>query len=466
MAAFSNILIIYILVYVCSAENTVFLSDKAASSLLRRHKRFNTGRMEEFVAGNLERECQEEKCSYEEAREVFENDEKTLQFWAKYIDGDQCVSNPCENGGNCKDDISAYVCWCRQGYSGKNCELELPVTCSVNNGGCQQMCREGPDKRATCSCAYGYKLGVDGKTCEDTVLYACGKVSSPEAIPKKVTRSIQDPEDHNFNIPYYQNETDQLKSYENTDEIVPVTEDYNTRIVGGTNSLKGEFPWQVHLVNTFGLGFCGGSVINEKWIVTAAHCFLKEGEFTVVAGEHNTEASDGTEQNRKVARIILHPLYNATMNLYNNDIALLELEKPLELNDYVKPICIGSKNFTEHLLRTEAYSMVTGWGYVWFRGRPAIVLQKLAVPYITRAICKKANRIHFSVNMFCAGYADQAKDSCQGDSGGPHATAYKNVWFLTGITSWGDKCAKKGKYGVYTRLSRYTDWIHATTKLT
>lgn len=103
----------------------MFLSDKSASSVLVRQKRYNTGRLEEFAAGNLERECREEKCNYEEAREVFENDAKTMEFWKQYVDGDQCISNPCLHGGVCKDDVSAYVCWCQQGYRGKNCELGL-----------------------------------------------------------------------------------------------------------------------------------------------------------------------------------------------------------------------------------------------------------------------------------------------------------------------------------------------------
>ncbi|NP_001011223.1 coagulation factor IX precursor [Xenopus tropicalis] len=462
MVAFSSILIIYLLTSLCSTEKAVFLSDESASSLLVRQKRYNTGRLEEWVAGNLERECLEEKCNYEEAREVFENDDKTKEFWKQYIDGDQCLSNPCLNGGVCKDDVSDYVCWCQQGYSGKNCELELPVICSIMNGGCDHMCRDDPVKKVICSCASGYKLAENGKTCEAAVPYPCGRVSSPEALPKEETRSFLDSLEQNLTSAAHPNITDQEKPKE---DIVPVTVDPNVRIVGGTDSLKGEFPWQVHLVNKDNLGFCSGSIINEKWIVTAAHCFLIRGEFKVVAGEHNTEVSDGTEQHHKVTRIILYPAYNATRSKYNNDIALLELEKPLELNDYVRPVCIGNMDFTEKLLKRNAFSMVSGWGDLGYKGRPAVILQKLAVPYINQAACKKSSRFSIYANMFCAGYSDESKDTCQGDSGGPHVTEYKNLWFLTGITSWGEKCAEKDKYGVYTRLSRFTDWIRTTTKI-
>ncbi|XP_053329469.1 coagulation factor IX [Spea bombifrons] len=462
MSTLLNILTIWLLGYFCSAEKTVFLSGKSASSVLLRQKRYNTGRLEEFIAGNLERECLEERCDYEEAREVFENDVKTNEFWKQYVDGDQCLSNPCRNGGVCKDDVSTYVCWCAHGYAGKNCELALPVTCSISNGGCQQMCKDHPVKKVICSCASGYRLAEDGKTCEDAVPFPCGKVSAPEALPKHVTRSLLDPEQFNATESNTQNVTESLG---NSEDIVPVTEDPDVRIVGGTDSLRGEFPWQVQLVNKEKVGFCGGSIVNEKWIVTAAHCFITVGEFTVTAGEHNTEVNDGTEQYREVAKIIVHPTYNASRSKFNNDIALLELEKPLELNDYVRPICIGNKDFTESLMKSQQFSIVTGWGDVRYRGRPAIILQKLAVPYINRAACKSSSRSTVSINMFCAGYPDQSRDACEGDSGGPHATEYKTFWFLTGITSWGEKCAEKDRYGVYTRLSRYTDWIRAITKL-
>ncbi|OCT67735.1 coagulation factor IX [Xenopus laevis] len=462
MAAFSSILVIYLLVSFCSAQNTVFLSDKSASSILVRQKRYNTGRLEEFVADNLERECLEEKCNYEEAREVFENDGKTKEFWKQYIDGDQCLSNPCLNGGACKDDVSAYVCWCQQGYSGKNCELALPVICSIMNGGCDHLCRNDPVKKVVCSCASGYKLVENGKTCEASVPYACGKVSAPEALPKQETRSFLDSiEIPNVTSIDHHNITHPEK---NKEDIVPVTVDPFVRVVGGTNSLKGEFPWQVHLVNKDNIGFCGGSIINEKWIVTAAHCFLEIGEFKVVAGEHKTDVSEGTEQYRK-AKIILHPTYNATKSKYNNDIALLELETPLELNDYVRPVCIGNMDFTDKLLKRNAFSMVSGWGDLRYNGRSAIILQKLAVPFVNRAACKRSSRFSVYANMFCAGYADEAKDTCEGDSGGPHVTQHKDLWFLTGITSWGEKCAQKDKYGFYTKVSGFTDWIQTTTKI-
>lgn len=182
-------------------------------------------------------------------------------------------------------------------------------------------------------------------------------------------------------------------------------------------------------------------------------------------GEHNTAVKEGTEQYFEVAKIINHPTYDISKNKYNNDIALIQLEKPMVLNNYVRPICIGHKDFTDKLLKIIPHSWVTGWGNVRYQGRPTVKLQKLAVPYIDRASCKKSSRYAVTTSMFCAGFADEEKDACQGDSGGPHVTEFRNTWFLTGITSWGDKCAQKDRYGVYTRMSRFTDWVLSTTKL-
>ncbi|KAF5880275.1 coagulation factor IX-like, partial [Clarias magur] len=102
---------------------SLFVSRQTAQSVLSRQKRFNKGGLEEVMRDNLERECREEKCSFEEAREVFENMEQTREFWLGYTDGDQCLSSPCQNGGTCKDGLSSYVCWCHIGFNGKNCEL-------------------------------------------------------------------------------------------------------------------------------------------------------------------------------------------------------------------------------------------------------------------------------------------------------------------------------------------------------
>uniref|UniRef100_A0A8D2MXU4 Coagulation factor IX n=1 Tax=Zonotrichia albicollis TaxID=44394 RepID=A0A8D2MXU4_ZONAL len=374
----------------------VFLGSREASSVLQRQRRANSNRLEEVIPGNLERECIEEKCSYEEAREVFENEEKTMQFWQTYVDGDQCNPNPCKNGAECKDQINSYVCWCPAGYEGKNCEIGTYFTCAIKNGGCKHFCSHHPPQKVVCSCAPGYKLQEDGKSCEPTVWVGRNLKDHPVPAPS----------------------CDQGR--------LPLLQAYpNPRV-------RFALLPQVLLVNSQGEGFCGATIINEKWLVTAAHC-LKSG-FT-----HNLTA------------------------VFHNDIALLELDRPLTFNSYVTPVCLGSREFTNALLK-QGVGTVSGWGRVLFRGRSATTLQVLRVPFVDRPTCLKSTSTTILQNMFCAGFPSGGRDTCEGDSGGPYTTEIEGTWFLTGITSWGEECALPGKYGIYTRVSKYVKWIKGDFK--
>ncbi|KAI5138892.1 coagulation factor IX [Manis pentadactyla] len=455
MAESPGLLTICLLGYLLSAECTVFLDRENATQILSRLKRYNSGKLEEFIQGNLERECIEEKCSFEEAREVFENTEKTTEFWKQYVDGDQCESSPCLNGGMCKDDINSYECWCQAGYEGKNCELD--ATCNIKNGRCKQFCKKGAVNKVVCSCTTGYRLAEDQKSCEPAVPFPCGRVSVSHTT-MKLTRA-----ETIFSNMDYENSTEVETILDNITESTQIFNDLS-RVVGGEDAKPGQFPWQVLLSGKNG-AFCGGSIINEKWVVTAAHCIEPGVNITIVAGEHNTEETEDTEQKRNVISAIPHHSYNATINKYSHDIALLELDKPLSLNSYVTPICIADREYTNIFLKF-GFGYVSGWGKVFNRGRSASILQYLKVPLIDRATCLRSTKFTIYNNMFCAGFHEGGKDSCQGDSGGPHVTEVEGTSFLTGIISWGEECAMKGKYGVYTKVSRYVNWIKEKTKLT
>ncbi|CAK6957213.1 coagulation factor IXb [Scomber scombrus] len=509
-------------------ENTgaVFVSQQQAHTVLHRQRRYNSGHLEELQKDNLERECNEEVCNMEEAREWFENDQKTMEFWAGYIDGDQCQPQPCQNGGECKDGVDSYTCWCKVNFSGKNCEIELAKQCLVNNGDCSHFCViQG--ERAVCKCAAGYNLGQDKRSCEPTVPFSCGRVGGPST---PITRSfnprsntdgserefgfndtLEDDYDSN-NITlfdYYDTamndsdhvntsvasavETGSLKS-NSSSPLSPssvteaprgkrdlywasptrptiVEKDLNDqRIVGGDEALPGEIPWQVALMTHSealqrAQPFCGGSLLSELWVITAAHCLVQAANqnFFVRAGEHDVVQHEGHERDYAVAEKHIHHIYNYKKSPYNHDIALLKLATPVELSSRRRPICLGPKDFIENLMSDSKKSLVSGWGRVKFLGPEANKLQKLEVPYVDRTTCKQSSREQVTRFMFCAGFQSQQKDSCQGDSGGPHATNYHGTWFLTGIVSWGEECAKDGKFGIYTRVSRYYPWISQTT---
>ncbi|XP_052027639.1 coagulation factor IX isoform X2 [Apodemus sylvaticus] len=426
MAGSPGLITIFLLGYLLSTECAVFLDRENATKILTRPKRYNSGKLEEFVRGNLERECIEERCSFEEAREVFENDEKTTEFWKQYVD----------------------------------------ATCNIKNGRCTQFCKNSPDNKVICSCTEGYQLAEDQKSCEPAVPFPCGRVSVSYSS-KKITRA-----ETVFSNMDYGNSTeaefilDDITDGAILDNITENSESLNdfTRVVGGENAKPGQIPWQV-ILNGEIEAFCGGAIINEKWIVTAAHCLKPGDKIEVVAGEYNIDKKEDTEQRRNVIRTIPHHQYNATINKYSHDIALLELDKPLILNSYVTPICVANREYTNIFLKFGS-GYVSGWGKVFNKGRQATILQYLRVPLVDRATCLRSTTFTIYNNMFCAGYREGGKDSCEGDSGGPHVTEVEGTSFLTGIISWGEECAMKGKYGIYTKVSRYVNWIKEKTKLT
>lgn len=111
------------------------------------------------------------------------------------------------------------------------------------------------------------------------------------------------------------------------------------------------------------------------------------------------------------------------------------------------------------VLMQQPDGMVSGFGRLGEGREPSSILQRLSVPYVDRRTCIESTPLRISQRMFCAGYDTIAKDACQGDSGGPHVTRYRDTYFVTGVVSWGEGCARKGKYGVYTQVSKYIQWI-------
>ncbi|TFJ97864.1 glyceraldehyde 3-phosphate dehydrogenase 2-like [Platysternon megacephalum] len=239
------------------------------------------------------------------------------------------------------------------------------------------------------------------------------------------------------------------------------------RILNGQDAKAGAWPWQVS-VQRHGSHICGGSLISERWVVSAAHCFnpsVANSAYRVQLGEKRIVSETPTQTFSSVKRVIPHPNYNSSTFLA--DIALVELEKPIAFTASISPVCLLDAS-----VRVPAGDTcwVTGWGNI----RPQVslpppkTLQEVQVQLIDTAACNTLYNIDPAPNigrdpvkpdMFCAGYAKGQRDSCQGDSGGPLACEHNGTWFLMGIVSWGKGCGQPNHPGVYLRMVAYGEWI-------
>jgi len=227
----------------------------------------------------------------------------------------------------------------------------------------------------------------------------------------------------------------------------------NGYIVGGTEAEPNSWPWAIRLFIN-GYSGCGGTIINERWVVTAAHCIGRNQRYMVGVGYH-TRNSDKNGYNVNVVKTFVHEDYNPRGRTHD-DVALLKLSTPLKFSKYVQPVCLPESGYK---FDEEQPFVSVGWGSTKSGGYGSNELRQVIVPLISDDVCSQWVRMSKG-KEFCAGYAQGGKDSCQGDSGGGVVFKKDNRWYQGGIVSWGYGCAKARAPGLYTYVPRYMDWIN------
>ncbi|XP_035528551.1 complement C1r subcomponent-like [Morone saxatilis] len=244
------------------------------------------------------------------------------------------------------------------------------------------------------------------------------------------------------------------------------------RTIGGSDGPDNTIPWHV-LLNIDGRTG-GGMVIEERWIMTAAHILIQDGNpasnetVRIYMGLIDVKSLLGSRA--YAASIHIHPEYNNPNGLdFNNDIALIKLRDPITFNSSIMPVCLPAEGAT---YVTDMIGLVSG--FITETDNQQILANHLKYVHllvVEQETCNSSvNKLKktrgdlpsLTKNMFCAGVPGGGKDSCHGDSGSPITLRNDGRFWAAGIVSWGVDCGQPGTYGIYTRVANYLNWINKT----
>lgn len=281
------------------------------------------------------------------------------------------------------------------------------------------------------------------------------------------------------------------------------------KIVGGIEASPGSWPAQVYIYATFKGSFisrgkiytvyynssCGGTLIDEFTVLTAAHCAvssfeynlngveviatvnpLDEDQYAVFAGVHDKSSIDQSNGESveppgvkiEVKTVIIHPLYNPS-NIFN-DIAILQLKQPISFEDNIKLACLPNKAYGliyPSTAKSNVTAFILGWGTTSENGEDSDLMLNAKIKIFPDSYCQNRNFNELALidgkYQLCAGSMDGSIDTCQGDSGGGLYIFDDKLgkYVIGGIVSYGIGCGNPNLPGVYTRVSGYYDWIQS-----
>ncbi|XP_003790665.1 transmembrane protease serine 12 [Otolemur garnettii] len=237
------------------------------------------------------------------------------------------------------------------------------------------------------------------------------------------------------------------------------------RIIGGTEVQAGVWPWIVSLQVKYGrflVHICGGSLVRDRWVLTAAHCTKDSRDplmWRAVMGTNKIHGNHARTKKIRIKAIIIHPHF--ILESYVNDIALFHLKKAVQYNNYIQPICLPFDVFQNLDQNTTCF--ISGWGRTKEEGNVSSILQEAQVHYISRTFCN-SERSYAGIiphTSFCAGDENGDFDTCRGDSGGPLMCYLpeQKRFFAMGITSFGHGCGRRNFPGIYSGPSFFQKWL-------
>ncbi|KAG5880061.1 hypothetical protein JTB14_034692 [Gonioctena quinquepunctata] len=227
-----------------------------------------------------------------------------------------------------------------------------------------------------------------------------------------------------------------------------------TRIIGGQDAVPHAYPYQVaiYVTSASSKDFCGGSLISQNYVLTAAHCVDEAVKVDLIFGAHNVSATEDTQVRVTSSQFIVHP--NWVKATKKNDIALIKLSTPIKETANIKTIKIASGTSTF----AGSQGIATGWGKTSnAQKKESSILKYITSPILSNDDCKKASNDYKKIvvpTILCL--SGQGKvGTCHGDSGGPLIVDGVQI----GLVSFGYKDCTAGFPSVFTRLTEYKDWI-------